>query len=98
MVIAYRVHPLTYSIGLRMINVDHIGMVNLLAGQRIAPEFIQHLPVQAMADALTPLLELDSVERARMVEELSSVRERLGPPGAPRRVAELARELLDGDV
>ncbi|MBK1701817.1 lipid-A-disaccharide synthase [Thiococcus pfennigii] len=43
MVVAYRVHPLTYQLvkQLRLIRVPHIAMANLLAGEALAPEFIQ---------------------------------------------------------
>ncbi|MEY4591039.1 MAG: hypothetical protein RL497_3115 [Pseudomonadota bacterium] len=41
MVIAYRVAPLSYWIYKRLVKVDMIGLPNLLAGEKIAPEFIQ---------------------------------------------------------
>ncbi len=78
-----------------MISVDSVGMVNLLAGERIAPEFVQSLPVKRIADALLPLLDWASPERRRMVDRLRQVRERLGEPGAPKRVARMAMELID---
>ncbi len=41
MVIIYRVSRLSYWIGRALIRVDHIGLVNLVAGKRIVPELIQ---------------------------------------------------------
>ena len=41
MVIVYRVAPLTWVLGRRLVHVDTFGMVNLVAGRRIAPELIQ---------------------------------------------------------
>ncbi len=43
MVVAYRVHPLTYHLvkSLRLIKVPYIAMANLLAGEPLAPELIQ---------------------------------------------------------
>lgn len=41
MVIAYRVAPLSYWIYKRMVKVNMIGLPNLLAGEKIVPEFIQ---------------------------------------------------------
>lgn len=43
MVVAYRVHPLTYHLVKRLglVKVPYIAMANLLAGEELAPEFIQ---------------------------------------------------------
>jgi lipid-A-disaccharide synthase len=96
LVIAHRVHLLSYLLARRLVRVENVGMVNLLVGRQFVPEFVQHLPHQAIADALMPLLDSGSPERAAMVDGLRSVRELLGEPGAPRRVAEMAAELLEG--
>ncbi len=98
LVIAHRVHPLSYMIARRLVRIDHVGMVNILAGERVAPEFIQDLPVEEIASALIPLLDEASEEREAMVASLLRIRERLGDPGAPQRVARLARELLNGQT
>jgi lipid-A-disaccharide synthase len=43
MVVGYKVHWLTYALarGLRLVKVPHVAMANLLADQRLAPEFLQ---------------------------------------------------------
>ena len=40
-VIVYRVSPLTFRVARSLVRVDHVGMANLLAGERIFPEIIQ---------------------------------------------------------
>jgi lipid-A-disaccharide synthase len=41
MVIVYRVSPVSYQLLRRLVSVDAIGMVNLIAGERIVPELVQ---------------------------------------------------------
>ena len=43
MVVGYKVHWLTYLLAkrLRLVKVAHVAMANLLAGERLAPEFLQ---------------------------------------------------------
>lgn len=94
LVVAYRTNPVTYAAARRVLKIRHIGLVNVVAGREIVPEFVQGaLEPRAVAAALLPLLEPGSPERARMRADLRSVREALGTPGASRRVATLAVEL-----
>jgi len=94
LVVAYRTNPLTYAAARRLVKIPHIGLVNVVAGCEVAPEFVQSaLQASAVADALEPLLDHESTKRAEMVRELARVRDSLGTPGAARRVATMALEL-----
>ena len=42
MVVAYRVAPMSYSIARRLIRVPHVGLPNILCGEAVVPEFMQH--------------------------------------------------------
>ncbi|HYK81927.1 MAG TPA: hypothetical protein VEU55_02175 [Gemmatimonadales bacterium] len=95
MAIAYRVNPLSFAIAIRLLRVPFVGLVNLIAGHEVAPEFLQRrVTPQALADTVLPLLDPTSVAAQRQREGLALVRERLGPPGAADRVAALAAELV----
>ncbi len=87
-VVVYKTSALTYAIGRLLVDVQHIGLVNIVAGRRVVPELVQHqcTPARIVA-ALTPLLT-DPRAAAHMRSDLSVIRERLGGPGASRRVAE----------
>jgi lipid-A-disaccharide synthase len=89
MVIVYRVAPLTHAIGRRFVHVDTFGMVNLVAGERVAPELIQDgFTADAVADHAVRLLT-DASARERAIAALREVKAKLGGGGASRRAAEI---------
>lgn len=95
MVVGHRLSPLTYAIARGLVKVEHVSLVNLVAGQRLVPELLQHeMSPRGLADGVLPFLEPGSTDRKRVVEGLVGVRERLGTPGCARRVAEHAAGLL----
>lgn len=93
LVIVYRISRLSYEIGKRLVKLPHIGLANVVAGRKIAPEFVQDaFTPEAAAEALQSLLN-DPTTRNRMSAELIQVRERLGTPGASERTAKIALRL-----
>ena len=91
MVVAYRTDRITYALARHLVTIPFIGLVNVVAGREVAPEFVQGaLQPGAVADALEPLLDFASPVRAAMIAELTRVRSMLGEPGAAKRVAAIA--------
>jgi lipid-A-disaccharide synthase len=94
LVVAYRTSPITYAAARWLVKIPNIGLVNVVAGYRLAPEFVQDaLQPFAVADALAPLLDGRSAERKKMIDGLATVRAALGTPGAAARAAAMANEL-----
>lgn len=94
MVIIYRVSPLTYAIGKRLVKVEHAGLCNIVSGERVVPELIQD---DANPGAIVRELRryLDEPDYAGAVRtKLAAVREKLGSGGCSERVASLALELI----
>lgn len=94
MVIVYRLAWLTYGIARLLVQVNHIGMVNIVAGETVVPELIQtHVTAERIIKESRNILE-DSAVRCEMVKKLAAVRGKLGSPGAANRVADLARAMM----
>ncbi len=97
MVVVYKTGGLNYLLARLLIKVEHIAMPNLVAGRRLVPELIQgEATPSAVAEEGLALLE-EGPRRQEMIQGLEEVRRAMGGPGASRRVAELARELMEED-
>lgn len=97
MVIAYRLNPISWRITRGRVEVPSVGLVNLVAGERIVPEMLQkEVSGPGLAEKLSPMLS-DGPERDRTLAALSGIRSRLGAGGAAGRVADLAESLLSQD-
>ena len=85
--IMYKVSPVSFFIGKRVVKIPFIGLVNIVAGKEAVKEFIQK---RASAEEMMPEVErclFDGAYRGQMIAELSAVRGMLGGPGAAERTA-----------
>jgi lipid-A-disaccharide synthase len=94
MVIAYRQSPVTWALMRRMIYLPYIGLPNILAGERIVPEFVQNEATpDALAGALAALLR-DEIARQRQVERFRTIHQTLRQDTA-RKAADAVLGILD---
>jgi lipid-A-disaccharide synthase len=93
MAIVYKTSLLNYSLLEPLISVEHYGLINLIAGKRLASELIQHdLTAESLANELVRLMQ-PSVN-SQMRAELATAVDKLGRGGASKRAAEAIFKLL----
>jgi lipid-A-disaccharide synthase len=94
MVIVYRMSRTTFALARRLVRVDHIGMANIIAGEKVVPELIQNdLTPERIAMESRKILN-DAELRQTIMTKLGEVRKRLGSPGAAGRVADMALDMM----
>ncbi len=94
LVIAYRTGRLNYALAKRLVKIPDVGLVNVLLGERVAPELVQHeATAPALADAMHVLLT-DAARRQATIARFRGLREQLAQGGGSERVAAMAGELL----
>jgi lipid-A-disaccharide synthase len=95
-VIVYEVSALSYWLGKKLVDVPHIGLANLIAGERIMPELVQEDATAENMAAITLGLLTDATTYERMLADIEKIQKRLGYPGASDRVASIAYRLMEG--
>ena len=94
MIVVYRLAPLTAAIARVLVRTPLFAMVNLIAGRRVVPELVQKdFTPERLANEAIRLLDSPDA-RAEMRRGLAEVREKLGPPGAVERAADLIAGML----
>ena len=93
MAIVYKVAPLSYAIGRRLIRIPFAGLPNIVAGRQVVREFIQDAaePLALCAEIET-ILD-DPVYAGQIRADLAEVRRQLGAPGCSLRVADMIAEM-----
>jgi lipid-A-disaccharide synthase len=97
MAIVYKLAPLSYAVGKRVVKISHVGLTNIVAGREVVREFLQE---QANPDILCEeiIRLLDDREYAdKMRSDLAEVKTLLGEPGCSRRVAEMVRDMCQAE-
>lgn len=108
--LVYRVAWLTFEVGRRLVDVDCLGIINILNNYQQNPpgdprlparpaphiirEFIQHLATPEALAAEALILMNDSEHRARLVAKVDRIVSTLEAQGATRRASEAILEAL----
>ena len=94
MIIVYKISLLSYVIGRLFVHVKNIGLVNIIAGKTIVPELIQGDASGKRIAAESLSILKNGERRQKMIKELEAIRARLGEPGAARRAAQIAHDMI----
>jgi lipid-A-disaccharide synthase len=95
LVIVYKESSINWHTLGSLITTEHYGLANLIANRRVVTELIQdQFTGESLAEELLRLLQPEA--NAAMRNELKSVAEKIGAPGASRRAAETVLEFMNG--
>jgi lipid-A-disaccharide synthase len=94
MVILYKLAPLTFAIVRHLVHLDHIGLANIVAGEQVVQEFIQHRARPQLVAAEIERLLTDQSYAARVRKGLVRVKERIGSEDGSLNTARLALQML----
>jgi lipid-A-disaccharide synthase len=94
-IVVYRLSPLTWLLGRRLVSLDTFAMPNLIAGRRVVPELIQGgFTAEAVVSELMAIVA-DGPVRREMQEGLQEVQQRLREnAGGESPAMRAAREIL----
>ncbi len=94
MAIVYKTSALNYKLLRPLIDVEHFGLINLIAEERVAKELIQdEFTPKLLAEELFHLLDAETNKKIR--EDLRAATDKLGHGGASKRAAEAIIRLLE---
>jgi lipid-A-disaccharide synthase len=94
MVVLYKTSWLSYLIAKMVVTIPNIALINVIAGKRLVPEFVQgQARPDKVAKAALELLE-DSTKREEIKQELKKAVSSLGGPGASAKAAGIVLSML----
>ena len=98
MVTYYRVNPLSWWTGRRLVRTPYLSMVNLVAGREVTPELMQSdMTPERLEQAAAELLG-DRERQSRMKQDLAEVAAKLSGDDDPmERAAGIVTEILEED-
>jgi len=95
MVIVYKTSRPTYWIGKALVKVDHIGMANIISGERVVPELIQDQVSEEMIYKECKRILSDKDLYETIKNKFGLIKERLGAEGASGKAAESIYKIMN---
>ncbi len=93
--VIYKMNLLNYLLYSPQVKVPYIGMVNIVAGKKIVPEFVQfQATAQNISQEVLRIIK-DPAEIERMKNNLAQVKSSLGETGASLRAARIIVDFLN---
>lgn len=94
MLVIYKTSWFTYLLGRLLVKLPYLSMVNVLAGEKVVPEFLQGAAnPERLATATLQILR-NPRGTEKMTQRIRQVAAKLGGPGAAERAAEEVEEAI----
>lgn len=92
-IIIYKVAPLTFFLGKRVIQLDWVGLPNIIAQKQVMPELLQSeaTPENISRTALSMLAPEKNLSARKQLKQVKLL---LGSKGAARRTARIAKNMM----
>lgn len=98
MIVVYKLAPLTYQLGKRLVKVDFFSLVNLIAGYAAVPELLQHEVKAGKIAAELLSITTEPARKHAMQQALKEVKNKLGGSGASEKAAIAALQLMEQKI
>ena len=86
--LVYKMAWTTYCLGKMLVKIKYIGLVNILAGEKVVEEFIQADAAAPEVSAWVRDILTNDAKREALAVRLAEISAKLGDPGTHRRAAE----------
>ena len=94
MVVVYRVAPLSWWLGRRLVNLSHAGMVNILSGEEVVPEFLQERAQPGPIARAVLTYYQESAHRETVLRKLAQLRQSLEASAGDQGASYLAARAI----
>jgi len=94
MLVAYKLSTITYLLAKILVDTEFIGLPNIIAGKAVVKEFIQYeASAENLAEEVLKMLR-DKQYIQKLLDDLQSVKVKVGNGGGSENMAELVMEML----